>query len=250
MTADDSRAVAIVTGGSRGIGAAASRLLAQRGWAVAVNYVAADDSAHTIVAEIIASGGRATAIKPDVTDAGAVAELFARCGAELGRLRGLVNCGSLGHARPLRRRSRCGSPAGPRGQPLRPDRVHPRNEPAHAVAERRRGGAIVNVSSGLSTSCAPNVEIHYAVSKAALNCLTLGLAQELAGEGIRVNSVSPGATRTGTPDVAVLEAAAAGIPIGRVAEPEEIGEAIAWLLSDKASYVARAYLRVGGGKPG
>lgn len=251
MTADASRAVAIVTGGSRGIGAAASRLLAQRGWAVAVNYVAADDAAHAVVAGIVASGGRATAIRADVTDASAVAELFARCDAELGRLRGLVNCAGL---------------VGKRGRYVDvPDAVVRRvfdvnlfgamacireAIPRMSLQNGGQGGAIVNVSSGLSTSGAPNVEIHYAVSKAALNCLTLGLAQELAGEGIRVNTVSPGATRTGMPDAAVLEAAATGIPIGRVAEPEEIGEAIAWLLSDQASYVAGAYLRVGGGKPG
>ncbi|UPK20604.1 SDR family oxidoreductase [Bradyrhizobium sp. 131] len=251
MTGDAGRAVAIVTGGSRGIGAAASRLLAQRGWAVAVNYVAADDAAHALVAGIVALGGRATAIKADVTDAGAVVELFARCDAELGRLRGLVNCAGL---------------VGMRGRYVDvPDAVVRRvfdvnlfgamacireAIPRMSLRSGGQGGAIVNVSSGLSTSGAPNVEIHYAVSKAALNCLTLGLSQELASEGIRVNTVSPGATRTEMPGAAVLEAAAAEIPIGRVAEPEEIGEAIAWLLSDQASYVAGAYLRVGGGKPG
>lgn len=251
MTADASRAVAIVTGGNRGIGAAASRLLAQRGWAVAVNYVADDNAAHALVAEIVSSAGRAIAIKADVTDAAAVAELFARCDAELGRLRGLVNCAGL---------------VGMRGRYVDvPDAVVRRvfdvnlfgamacireAIPRMSLQSGGEGGAIVNVSSGLSKSGAPNVEIHYAVSKAALNCLTLGLAQELAGEGIRVNTVSPGATRTGMPDAAVLEAAATGIPIGRAAEPEEIGEAIAWLLSDQASYVAGAYLRVGGGKPG
>lgn len=251
MTTQRSGPVAIVTGGNTGIGAAASWLLAQRGWAVVVNYVADDDEAHALVARIGAAGGRAAAIKADVTDTGAVAELFARCDAEFGRLNGLVNCAGL---------------VGMRGRFVDvPDAVVRRvfdvnlfgamacireATPRMSLRSGGMGGAIVNISSGLSTTGAPNVEIHYAMSKAALNCLTLGLAQELAGEGIRVNTVSPGATRTGMPEAAALAAAAAGIPMGRVAEPEEIAEAIAWLLCEQSSFVAGAYLRVGGGKPG
>lgn len=251
MTTQASRPVALVTGGNTGIGAATSRLLATRGWAVAVNFVTAAGDAHAVVAEIVAEGGQALAIEADVTDAASVASMFARCDAELGRVKGLVNCAGL---------------VGMRGRFVDvPDamvrQVFDVNLfgamacireaiPRMSTASGGSGGAIVNISSGLSTTGAPNVEIHYAMSKAALNCLTLGLSQELAGEGIRVNTVSPGATRTGMPDEAILTAAAMSIPMGRCAEPNEIAEAIAWLLSDQSSYVAGAYLRVGGGKPG
>ena len=111
------------------------------------------------------------------------------------------------------------------------------------------GGAIVNVSSGAAHRGNPGGAVHYAVSKGAVNSLTIGLSQELAGEGIRVNTVSPGLTATDMPDAAVLESAGPTIPMGRVGEADEIAAAIVWLLSDQASYVAGANIRVAGGRP-
>ena len=110
------------------------------------------------------------------------------------------------------------------------------------------GGGIVNVSSGSAYIGNPGSGVHYAVSKGAVNSFTIGLSQELAGEGIRVNAVSPGVTRTDMPPQEKLESSAQFIPLGRVGEPIEVAEAIAWLLSDQASYVAGANIRVAGGR--
>ena len=112
-----------------------------------------------------------------------------------------------------------------------------------------KGGAIVNVSSGASAGAAPN-EAVYAASKGAVNGFGAGLAQELIREGIRLNTVSPGLTRTDMPGMERIERTQATIPIGRAADPAEIAEGIVWLLSEKASYVVGAYLRIGGGRPG
>jgi len=111
-----------------------------------------------------------------------------------------------------------------------------------------QGGAIVNISSGAATAGGPNDGILYAASKGAVNSLTIGLAQEVAGEGIRVNTVAPGLTETDMPGEK-LKTLGPGLPMGRPGQPIEVAEAIVWLLTDKASYVSGANLRVGGGKP-
>ncbi|HSS64566.1 MAG TPA: SDR family oxidoreductase, partial [Gammaproteobacteria bacterium] len=111
------------------------------------------------------------------------------------------------------------------------------------------GGAIVNISSGAAYIGNPGNGVQYSVSKGAVNSFTIGLSQEVAGEGIRVNAVSPGLTRTDMPEPDALEQGVAVIPMGRVADPGEIAEAVLWLLSEKASFVAGANIRVAGGRP-
>ena len=111
------------------------------------------------------------------------------------------------------------------------------------------GGAIVNLSSGSAYIGNPGIGVQYAVSKGAVNSFTIGLSQEVAGEGIRVNAVSPGLTRTDMPSQDALERGASTIPMGRVGDPGEIAETVLWLLSEKASFVAGANIRVSGGRP-
>ncbi|MDA3039040.1 MAG: SDR family oxidoreductase [Actinomycetota bacterium] len=242
--------VAIVTGGSRGIGAGIARLLAANGYRVAVNYTSDRTRAEEVVADIEDRGGRALAICADVRDAAAVARMFATVDENLGPLSALVNNAAI-HG-----------PRGPieelpfdvlqdvlavnvLGLILCSQHAIRRMSTRHGGA----GGSIVNISSGAAYMGVPGVGVHYAVSKGAVNSFTIGLSQEVAAEGIRVNSVSPGPTRAGMMDDDDLESAAANIPIGRVGEPREIAEAVRWLLSDEASYVAGANIRVAGGRP-
>lgn len=240
--------VAIVTGASRGIGAATARLLASDGYAVACNYqYDAAAAAHTVDA-ITRSGGVGIAVQADVGTAAGVEALFAAVDARFGRLDALVNNAGI---------------VGPRGRFEALSRqallevlhvnVVGLMECTQAAIERMstrrngQGGAIVNVSSGSAYIGNPGDAVQYAVSKGAVNSFTIGISQEVAGEGIRVNAVSPGLTQTDMPSEAKL--ASAVIPIGRVAQPEEVAEAIRWLVSDRAAHVAGANIRVAGGRP-
>ncbi len=242
--------VAIVTGASKGIGAAVARLLGANGYAVCVNYRADREAAEGVVAEIAEKGGRAIAVGADVARSDKVRRLFETVDKELGTVTALVNN------------------AGIHGPRTRVDELALEDlEQVIAVnvvgliacsqeAVRRmstrhggRGGAIVNISSGSAYIGNPGSGVQYAVSKGAVNSFTIGLSQEVAGEGIRVNAVSPGLTRTDMPEPAALEQGEKIIPMGRVADPEEIAEAVLWLLSDKASHVAGANIRVAGGRP-
>ncbi|MPZ09095.1 MAG: SDR family oxidoreductase [Kiloniellaceae bacterium] len=243
----------LVTGGGRGIGAAVARLGAARGYAVGVNYLRDTEAAEAVVAEIGQAGGQALALQADVAREEEVERLFAALDRELPPLTALVNNAGLA------------------GQVSRVE-----DAPAETIREvmelnvlgsiwcaraavrrmaRRyggRGGAIVNISSGAATIGSPGEYVWYAASKGAVDSFTLGLAKENAGEGIRVNAVAPGFVRTeihaasGMPDR--LEKIAPTMPIGRAAEPEEIAEAVLWLLSDAASYTTGAILRVAGGR--
>ena len=242
--------VALVTGGGRGIGAATARLLAADGYAVAVNYRINSEAAERVVADIKADGGRAVALRADVSQEADVTQLFESVDAQLGRITALVNNAAI------------------RGPRVRVDEL--RLEDLRQVlavnvigvilcsqqAVRRMsthhggaGGAIVNVSSGDAHIGAPGAGVHYAASKGAVNSFGIGLAQEVGAEGIRVNTVTPGLTRTDMPHPDAFEQGLAQIPAGRIGEPREIAEAIAWLLSDKSSFVAGANIRVAGGKP-
>ncbi len=241
--------VAIVTGASRGIGAAAARLLGRHGYAVAVNYRANERLAQDIVRDIESAGQRAIAVQGDVGDRDDVERLFATVDESLGKLTALVNnAGVTGPRCRLEELSLADL-----------DQVMTTNLTGAVLCSQaaiRRmstrhggeGGAIVNVSSGAAYRGNPGNGVQYAISKGALNSLTIGLSQEVAGEGIRVNAVSPGLTRTDMPDPRVLADAGNVIAMGRVGEPEEIAEAILWLLSDKASYVSGANIRVAGGR--
>ncbi|MBT5515131.1 MAG: SDR family oxidoreductase [Rhodospirillaceae bacterium] len=241
--------VTIITGASRGIGAAAAKLCADAGHAVCVNYQASAEKAEAVVAEIVAAGGKAIAVQANTANEADVMRLFDTAQAKLGAISGLVNNAGV---------------HGPRGRldDLSVAEIEDvldvnvlgcflcAREAVKRMSTKHggQGGAIVNISSGAATAGGPNDGILYAASKGAVNSLTIGLAQEVAGEGIRVNTVAPGLTETDMPGEK-LKTLGPGLPMGRPGQPIEVAEAIVWLLTDKASYVSGANLRVGGGKP-
>ncbi|MBT7248937.1 MAG: SDR family oxidoreductase [Rhodospirillaceae bacterium] len=241
--------VTIITGASRGIGAAAAKLCADAGHAVCVNYQASAEKAEAVVAEIVAADGKAIAVQANTANEADVMRLFDTAQTELGAISGLVNNAGV---------------HGPRGRldDLSVAEIEDvldvnvlgcflcAREAVKRMSTKHggQGGAIVNISSGAATAGGPNDGILYAASKGAVNSLTIGLAQEVAGEGIRVNTVAPGLTETDMPGEK-LKTLGPGLPMGRPGQPIEVAEAIVWLLTDKASYVSGANLRVGGGKP-
>ena len=241
---------AIVTGGSRGIGASICRLLGAGGWNVVVNFAGRADAAEAVARDVEAAGGRALPVQGDVAQTADVERLFAASDEAFGTLDALVN-----NAGVVGRRGRfedLDESAMERvlavnvlGCMLCAYAAIPRLSTRHGG----RGGSIVNISSGNAVSGGPGESVLYSVSKGAVNSLTIGLSQELAGEGVRVNTVSPGLTDTDMPGPEKIASIGPSIPMGRVAHPDEIAEGVVWLLSDKASYVAGANLRIGGGRP-
>jgi NAD(P)-dependent dehydrogenase (short-subunit alcohol dehydrogenase family) len=245
--------VLLITGASRGIGAATARLAARRGWAVAVNYHRQADAAQAVVDAIRAEGGRAVALAGDVADEAAVLRLFADTEAALGPLSALVNnAGVLAPQMPLAemdvarwQRMLATNVLGP---------LLCCREAVRRLSTRRggQGGAIVNVSSAAARLGSPGEYVDYAASKGALDTLTLGLAKEVAAEGIRVNGVRPGFIYTdmhadgGEPGR--VDRVKAGIPLQRGGQPEEVAAAILWLLSDEASFTTGHMLDVAGGR--
>ena len=239
-----------MTGGSRGIGASVCRLLGADGWNVVVNYAGRADAAGAVVREVEAAGGCALAVQADVALKADVDRLFRAGDEAFGGLDALVN-----NAGVIGRRGRFEElddavmeevlTVNVLGCMLCALAAIPRLSTRHGG----QGGTIVNISSGNAVSGGPDESVLYSVSKGAVNSLTIGLSQELAGEGIRVNTVSPGLTDTDMPGPDKIAAIGPTIPMGRVAHPDEIAEGVVWLLSDKASYVAGANLRIGGGRP-
>ncbi len=244
--------IAVITGGGRGIGAATARMAAAKGYDVCVNYASDAARAEAVAAECRAAGVRAAAIRADIADPQQVESLFSACDAGLGPLDLLVNnAGIVGSRATV--------------ADLDPDalrrtfdvNVHGSILCARQAVRRMstarggRGGVIVNLSSIAATLGSPGEYVHYAASKGAIDTFTIGLAKEVAREDIRVNAVQAGTTdteihaRSGNPDRPATVAKTA--PLGRVATPDDIAEAILWLASDKASYVTGAILRVGGG---
>lgn len=248
--AEKAMGAVIVTGGSRGIGAATCRMIAAQGHPVVVNYREDSTAALQLVQEIQKAGGRAIAIQADVARESSVAQLFQQTRDAFGSLYGLVNnagvTGPIGafEAAPLQaiedvlRINVLGTMLCARSA-------------IKAFRDAQAPGVIVNVSSVASSTGSPGEYVHYAASKAAVETFTLGLARELAGSAIRVCGVAPGSTlteihaRAGEPNRP--QRIAPRIPLGRLAEPEEIAEAIAWLLSPRASYVVGSTLRCTGG---
>ena len=241
--------VTLITGGSRGIGAATALLCAQNGHAVCISYRDREDKAEEVVAAIEKNGGRSIAVQADTAMEADVLRLFVAVDERLGPVTGLVN--NAGIHGPRIRVDALETPDVERVLAVNVTALFQCSREAIRRMSTRhggQGGAIVNVSSGSAWLGQPGVGVLYAASKGAVNSLTIGLSQEVAGEGIRVNDVAPGLTVTDMPPVENLDRDGPNLPIGRAAQPEEIAEAIYWLLTDKASYVAGANLRVGGGR--
>jgi len=243
--------VLIVTGGSRGIGAATSLRAAQIGYSVCINYEKSSKNANQVVREINSKGGKAIAVQADISSAKEVERLFKTTEIELGALSALVNNAGI---------------SGPRSKliDLNISEIKHIFEvnllgyfycAKEAIKRMSRssggqGGAIVNISSQ-AAKFGGNGLTPYAASKAAINNFTLSLSREVALEGIRVNAVSPGIIETDQHDFsneAVLNNIKKKIPVGRLGTPQEVANAILWLLSDKAAYVTGALLPVTGGR--
>ena len=240
--------VVIVTGGSRGIGAATSKLLASQGYAVCVNYRTRADDAESLVSEIKALGGHAFAMSADVSRENEILRLFNGTEDELGSVTHLVNNAGI-----LFTQSRLADISLERfNKVLTANIISCFLCCREAVKRMKKGNAIVNVSSVASRTGSPNEYIDYAASKGAMDTLTKGLSLELASQGIRVNCVRPGFIYTemhadgGEPNR--VERLSPQIPLQRGGQPEEVAKAIAWLLSDEASYVTGSFLDVAGGR--
>lgn len=245
--------VLIVTGASRGIGAATARAAGRAGYSVVVNYTAQRAAAESVVRDIEAAGGSAVAIHADVSREADVLRLFAETDGLFGRLDGLVNnAGVVGRSS--------------RFTELDTGDLHrvfainvfgsflAAREAVKRMSTSRggRGGAIVNLSSGAATLGSPGEFVHYAASKGAINTMTIGLAKEVAREGIRVNAVEPGMIETdmqaASGDPGRVARIVPTVPMARAGSPEEVAGPILFLLSEAASYMTGAILRVSGGR--
>lgn len=243
----------IVTGGSRGIGAATARAAAGDGYAVCISYLRNAAAAETVVDSITGAGGRAMAVAADVGVEADVVRLFERVDAAWGRVSALVNNAGI-----LERHMRVEDmDAGRLARVLATNVTGSflcAREALRRMSTRRGGGggAIVNVSSAAARLGAPNEYVDYAASKGAIDTFTIGLAKEVAAEGIRVNAVRPGVIYTdihaagGEP--ARVDRVKSAVPMLRGGQPEEVARAILWLLSDEASYCTGAVLDVAGGR--
>ncbi len=241
--------VVLITGASRGIGAATARLAGARGYDVAVNYLRDAKAADEVVAEIKRAGRRAIAIQGDMAREQDVARTFATLDKELGRITHLVyNAGTTGGY------SRLEEADTTMMRSVLELNVLGALMCTKAAAQRMStkkggpGGAIVLISSMAAILGSAGEYVWYAASKGAIDSMTVGLSRELAAEGIRVNAVSPGLIETGLHPPGRLERLAPMMPIPRAGKPEEVAEAILFLLSDAASYTTGTNLRVSGGR--
>ncbi len=245
--------VLLVTGGSRGIGAATALLAAQQGWSVAVNYTANSLAADEVVRQIRASGGQAMSVQADVADEAQVLRMYEHIDAKWGRLSGLVN-----NAGVVDVTARVDQMSVARWKRMFDINVIGSlicaREAVRRMSTRHggEGGSIVNVSSAASRLGAPGQYVDYAAAKGAVDAFTIGLAKEVAAEGIRVNAVRPGLIETeihasgGLPNrVKDLQHQ---VPAQRGGSAQEVAEGIVWLLSDAASYTTMSFLEISGGR--
>lgn len=245
--------IALITGASRGIGAATARLAAARGYSVCVNYRTNASAAQSVVNAITGSGGRAVAVQADVASEAEVVRLFETCDRELGVLTALVNNAGI-----LETQMRVEDMDAGRLQ-----RVFAANVTGAFICAREaikrmstrhggKGGAVVNVSSGAARLGSPGEYVDYAAAKGAIDTFTIGLAQEVAQEGIRVNAVRPGFIYTdihasgGEPNR--VDRVKAFVPMRRGGTADEVAQAIMWLLSDAASFTTGSFIDVTGGR--
>jgi NAD(P)-dependent dehydrogenase (short-subunit alcohol dehydrogenase family) len=253
MNNRESLGTLIVTGASRGIGAAVARLAGSRGYAVAVNFCSGEAEAHKVVDQISAKGGRAITIRADVSREENIVSMFETAERELGPIKALVNNAAItgGFAR-VEEVSQAAIEktfaVNVTGAMLCAREAVRRMSTRHGGT----GGAIVNISSRAAHTGSPGEWVHYAASKGAIDSFTIGLAREVATEGIRVNAVAPGLVETGlhaaNGEPGRLQRLMASIPMQRAGQPEEVAEAVLWLMSPAASYVTGAILEVGGGR--
>jgi len=245
--------VLLVTGGSRGIGAATARLAAQRGYAVCVGYHSNQRAAAAVVDEIEQAGGRAVAVKADIASEADVCRLFEAVDHELGTIAGLVNNAGI-----LDRQMRVDAMTASRLNRMFTVNITGSFLCAREAVRRMStarggaGGAIVNVSSTASRLGSPGEYVDYAASKGAIDTLTIGLAKEVAREGIRVNAVRPGVIYTdihasgGEPNR--VDRVKESVPMQRGGRAEEVARAILWLLSDEGSFTTGTFIDVSGGR--
>jgi len=242
----------LITGGARGIGAATARLLASQGWRVCINYLSNSQAAQQVVEEITNAGGSALTIAANVGLSDDVNRMFEFIDREMGSLQGLVN--NAGVIAPMKRFEEM--------DPARWNQIVGTNLLGTMLCSREgvlrmssryggAGGSIVNLSTALTRSGAPNMYVDYAASKSAIETLTVGLAREVAADGVRVNCVRPGLINTeihlsgGDPER--IHKAKDFVPLKRAGEAQEVAEAIYWLLSEKSSYTTGSFIDVSGG---
>jgi NAD(P)-dependent dehydrogenase (short-subunit alcohol dehydrogenase family) len=245
--------VMIVTGGSRGIGAACARLAAERGYAVCLTYVSDREAASAVAGSIEAKGGTAIAVQADVAVEADVVRLFREVDASLGPLTALVNnVGIVGRQARVE-----GMDSARVARTLAVNVIGSficAREAVRRMSTRHGGGGggIVNLSSRAARLGGAGEYVDYAASKAAIDALTIGLAREVAAEGIRVNAVSPGLIYTdihasgGEPGR--VDRLKSNVPMGRGGHPEEVAMAVLWLLSEEAAYTTGAIIDVAGGR--
>ena len=241
--------VLLVTGGGRGIGAATAKLAAARGYAVAVNYKSDAKAAERVVAEIAKAGGQAVAIQGDMGREADVERVFASIDQSLGRLTHLVyNAGITGKSSRVEavetQTLREVFDVNVMGAFYAVRAAVPRLSKKHGAG----GGGIVLISSVAANLGSPGEYVWYAASKGAIDSMTIGLARELADDGIRVNAVAPGPIDTEIHEPGRLDRIIKLVPLGRAGMPEEIAEAVLFLLSDASAYTTGAIMRIGGGR--
>ncbi len=253
MAAANKKPIMLITGGSRGIGAATALLAAERGWQVAISYLGNASAADAVVAQIKANGGHALAVQADVGIDADVERLFKTVDDQLGRLNSLINNAGMLELQTrldqmdLARWQRVFS-ANVFGTFLCAKQAVLRMSKRHGAD----GGTIVNVSSAAARLGSPNEFIDYAAAKGAVDSMTLGLAKEVAAEGVRVNAVRPGLIytdiHTSAGEPGRVDRAKAGVPMQRGGTSAEVSEAIVWLASEQSSYVTGTLLDVTGGR--